>query len=212
MAKFFDKFPKELYTLEEKPQSLDSVTNICTRMAFGQDFKENAATYYEYDIQEGEKPELIAHKLYGSPEQHWIVLMMNDIIDPYYDWPMSQSVFNEYINTKYSEQAQANNTTGIKWAANNVKSYYINEKRSVVGSNVVTEESSEVDYDTWVATDISLDDITLDDGTKIIIEIKKTSKTYFEYENELNESKRKIKLVRPGLAGSLNKEFKKVIS
>ena len=211
MAKYFKHYPKELYTLEDRPQALDAITNICTRFSFEQSFKENTGSYYEYQIQEGETPEMIAHKLYGSSEQHWIVLMMNDIIDPYYDWPMNQNVFKSFLNTKYKTQGDAEMKTGAKWATENIKSWYITETRTNARTGVAISETREVDQSTWTDTNSSLDTLDLDDGTRIIIEVTKTTKTHYAYEVELNESKRTIKLLRGEMSGPVTKEFKKVI-
>jgi len=211
MAKYFKHYPKELYTLEDRPQALDAVTNICTRFSFEQSFKENTGAYYEYQIQEGETPEMIAHKLYGSPEQHWIVLMMNDIVDPYYDWPMNQNVFKSYLNTKYKTQGDLEMKTGAKWATENIKSWYITETRTNARTGVAIAETREVDQSTWTDTNSSLDTLDLDDGTRIIIEVTKTTKTHYAYEVELNESKRTIKLLRGEMSAPVTKEFKKVI-
>lgn len=210
MAKFFKHYPRELYTLQDKPQALDSVTNICTRFSFEAAFKENASTYYEYEIKEGETPELLAHKLYGSSELHWIILLLNNIIDPYYDWPMSQNVFKKYLNIKYNPQATANNTSSIKWATENTKSWYITEKQTTNEKSSFT--TIETDQGTWANANTGLTIFQLDDGTSIRLEVTKDTKSFYTYEVEENEKKRLIKLVRPELTGTLSKEFKKVIS
>ena len=54
-----------------------------------------------YDVQDGEAPEIIAHKYYGDPELHWTILIANDIIDYYHDWPMSMQTFEQYVSEKY---------------------------------------------------------------------------------------------------------------
>ena len=59
--------------------------------------------YDTYDVKEGETPEMIAHKLYGDTELHWIILLVNDITDRYHQWPMSGGQFLDYINDKYSQ-------------------------------------------------------------------------------------------------------------
>ena len=38
-----------------------------------------------YDVQDGDAPEIIAHKYYGDPELHWTILIVNDIVDYYHD-------------------------------------------------------------------------------------------------------------------------------
>lgn len=54
-----------------------------------------------YDVQDGEAPEIIAHKYYGDPELHWTILVANDITDYYNDWPMSMQTFEQYVTEKY---------------------------------------------------------------------------------------------------------------
>tara|TARA_B100001057_G_C22725143_1_gene901391 strand:+ start:424 stop:945 length:522 start_codon:yes stop_codon:yes gene_type:complete len=54
-----------------------------------------------YDVQNGEAPEIIAHKYYGDPELHWTILIANDIVDYYHNWPMSQQTFEQYVKERY---------------------------------------------------------------------------------------------------------------
>ena len=63
--------------------------------------KQNTLVFDTYDLREGETPEIIAHKLYGDPTLHWIVLMSNDISDRYHQWPMKAGQFNQYLIDKY---------------------------------------------------------------------------------------------------------------
>jgi hypothetical protein len=54
MAKYFNYFPKTVYTLNSL--DVETVTNITSRFGFEQSFKDNSAVYYEYDIQDGDTP------------------------------------------------------------------------------------------------------------------------------------------------------------
>jgi hypothetical protein len=58
--------------------------------------------FEKYDVKEGEKPEDIAFKWFGDPELHWVILMTNNVTDRYYDWPLNQVQFAEYLDDKYS--------------------------------------------------------------------------------------------------------------
>ena len=57
--------------------------------------------YSEYFVTNGERPEQIAHKHFGSAELHWVVLITNNITDAYYEWPLSFSAFEEFVKDKY---------------------------------------------------------------------------------------------------------------
>ena len=55
-----------------------------------------------YDVIDGEKPEDIAYKWFGDAQLHWVILMTNDVTDRYYQWPMNDAQFEEFIADKYS--------------------------------------------------------------------------------------------------------------
>jgi hypothetical protein len=55
-----------------------------------------------YDVVDGEKPEDVAYKWFGDAQLHWVILMTNNVIDRYYDWPMNQVQFQEFLDDKYS--------------------------------------------------------------------------------------------------------------
>jgi len=57
-------------------------------------------TYY---IQDGETADVIAQKLYGDKDLYWVVYMSAGIKDPFYDWPMNQSVLRDYFKWLVSE-------------------------------------------------------------------------------------------------------------
>ena len=66
-----------------------------------------------YDVKEGETPEIIADKLYNDPQLHWIVLMLNNIVDRYHEWPMSGNQFLDYVNEKYLDSEGDPNPSGV---------------------------------------------------------------------------------------------------
>ena len=97
---YFDSFPTIPYdALGNGNQS--AVTNLLRRVAVRAKVKNNTALYDTYDVKEGESPEMIAHKLYGDSELHWVIMLFNDVNDRYHDWPMSGNQFNAYLLDKY---------------------------------------------------------------------------------------------------------------
>ena len=62
-----------------------------------------------YDVRDGEKPEDIAYKWFGDAQLHWVILMTNNVTDRYYEWPMNQVQFAEFLKDKYG----AGNEDGI---------------------------------------------------------------------------------------------------
>jgi hypothetical protein len=222
MANYFNFFPTTYYTSSNTTSDLDTVTNIIARFAFENSTKNNSNIFYPYEIQDGDTPEIIASKYYGSPERHWIVLLYNDIIDPQYDWPLDQRTIIKYIDKKYSAPEYADtantNVSGLSWSMNVNNVYAYTKTISRVGttdaSPVTITETIRVDASTYANVITSTNNYTLKSGTKVAETTTKQKQTYYDYEIQTNDTKRKIKLLRPeyvtekGLIG----EFKKVIS
>jgi len=214
MAQFFNYYPKTFYSSNTNSTGVNTVTNIITRFSFEDALKQNSAAFYKYSIKDSDTPEIIADKYYGDSERHWIVLLFNDIIDPQFDWPLQYPTFIEYVDNKYTANGAANTTvqTGLEWAQdiNNVHSYYKVITRSGSNGNEI-EEKVQVDANTYANVGTSSTSYTLQDGSSITETITTETKTYYTYENELNEAKREIKLLKKDFVSEVEKEFKRVI-
>lgn len=216
MAKYFNYFPKTFYTSTSNNtnSSVDTVTNIMTRVSFESKLKENSASYYEYEIKDSDTPEIIAGKFYDNVNRHWIVLMFNDIIDPQWDWPLKYQDFIDYVDKKYTANGAAElpTQTGLAWAqdATNIHSYY----KVVTQTNSKNEETIkkyQISSDIYANTAATSTSYTLQDGTTITEAISKETKTYYQFEDGENEAKRKIKLLNPSFIEQIEKEFKAVL-
>ena len=213
MAKYFNNFPKEYYTLEDKPNGLDIVTNIISRFSLEQSFKENTSIYEKYNVQDSDTPEIIAAKIYDSPERHWIVLAMNDVVDAQWDWPLDYRTLISFIDDKYTANANvAAGQTGLVWAQQNTQSYYSVEKRTTVKNGEYLEKKVQVDANTYANVSVTSSNVTLKDGNQITISVTKESKTYYDYELAENENKRQIKILKPEFAYALEQELKNVFN
>lgn len=216
MAKYFNYFPKTLYTANNKTSGLDTVTNIIARFGFESKLKENSSAFYKYSIQESDTPEIIAGKYYENPERHWIVLLFNDIVDPQYDWPMQYQTFIDYVDNKYSANNYADtantSVSGLSWAmnVNNVQAYYKTVTRTSADGTTISEQIT-VDANTWANVAATTTNFTLQDGTTITEKVTKSKQSYYEYEQLANEAKREIKLLKKDFVPEVEKEFKKII-
>ena len=98
---YFSKFPLLTYDIKDnKVRKL--LPDILRRVKLRASIKSGGMLFDKYDVKEGEKPEDVAFKWFGDPELHWVILMTNNVTDRYYDWPMNQAQFAEYLNDKYS--------------------------------------------------------------------------------------------------------------
>lgn len=83
--------------------TLNNTTTVdITRRAYIPDnIKNSTDFFYLYNVKDGEKMEDVAYDAYGDAELHWIIMLMNDIIDPFFDWVMSTSELDRYITKTY---------------------------------------------------------------------------------------------------------------
>ena len=150
------------------------VTNLLKRVVVRSKVKANTSFYDTYDVKEGETPEILADKLYGDPELHWVILLFNEITDVYHQWPQNQNQFLACINDKYSNVDATH--------------HY---------------EISQTSGDTTIKIDIGTDNT--DYPTASIV-------TNYEYEEALQDEKRKIRLLDPAYVDRFVSEYEKLMA
>jgi hypothetical protein len=198
MANYFFNFPTTFYINADDNNNLDVVTDITKRVAFQQEFKKNSAAYFKISVTDDDTPEILADKFYNDVEKHWIILMLNDIIDPQFDWPLKYGNLINFIENKYS--ANANTTigqSGIDWAQSNNQAYYKIETKTIVQTGQITKEKVFVDANTYANISTSSSTYNLNDGYQLTVDVTKEALTYFDYEVEYNDEKRNIIVLRP---------------
>lgn len=156
---YFGFFPLTYYTLDNR-NSVQVVTNILIRNIINRAVQENYSAYDEYDIPDGETPEIVSDKIYGNPMYHWVILHFNDILDPRFGWPLSTNNLISYCNAKY------NNPQGVH--------HYEDSEGNVVDPN--------------------------NPGAAVSV-------SNFQYEERLNEEKRRIKVIKPSYLQTIVEEF-----
>lgn len=149
------------YTSQSIETKAFVLTDITRNIRFRRDVLANITVYDYYDIIEGETPEIVAEKIYGNAQYHWIVMLVNDRYDYLGDWPLTQANLDQYVIDKYGD------------AVNSVH-HYENSKKMTVPSN-------------WPSA---------------------VPITNANYEAQVNESKRKIKIISRDLISTILKNFK----
>jgi hypothetical protein len=226
---YFQSFPYTLYTLDDT-DTVQLVTNITTRIKINDEVKNNLSLFDKYDVRDGESPELVADKFYNNPQLHWIVLQYNDIIDPRFDWPLSTNDLNQYAAGKYNsvnathhfEDNSGNYTNGNVYlmSSNAFVNFNINDaitNNTNTGVGYITQKISSSNVRVTVTTGgfISGDQILKSANTNIsanitsTVIISGTPVTNLVYEDTVNESKRKIKILKPAYVNGLVQDFKR---
>ena len=98
---YFERFPQGQY-IQPGTDTYKQVSDLFRRVKIKDKVKDAASLYSEYFVTNGERPEHIAQKHFGSPMLHWVILLTNNVTNAYYDWPLSFQAFEEHINDKYT--------------------------------------------------------------------------------------------------------------
>ena len=75
--------------------------NILTRGKIIDSIKESQSGYMEYTIKDEERPETLANRVYGRSDYHWIILLFNEILDPFFSWPLSVNEMEHQMQSIY---------------------------------------------------------------------------------------------------------------
>ena len=110
MAQYFNRIPTIPYEAFDGSGEYKVVSDIFKRVRATLQARTDATIYYNYTIRDKETPEIISYKYYDSPQYHWVVLLMNQMADPQWDWPLDQRSFNKFIVDKYGTYAAAATT------------------------------------------------------------------------------------------------------
>jgi hypothetical protein len=173
MAGYFSYFPDTFHDLRNSGRKTQ-VTNILRRFKVKDVLQDRADIFYEYSIQEGDRPDVIAEKFYGNANYAWIVLHYNDIIDPFFDWPLFGNDFRRFIIDKYGSLSSAQST---------VKNYYkiIREARVLNDGTRLEKVELAVDLTTY---------------NSLAANVKRSESAY-DWEVERNEERKQIRLLEP---------------
>lgn len=154
------------------------------------DFSKNKAvmTFEKYVIFGDDKPYQVSQRIYGSPKYEWVILLTNNIVNVYSQWPKSNDEFDIYFRKKYGT-----NIEGLY--------HYVTKKVEYQGIEVV-EEGTVVDVDYK---------FTLPNGTVIGSDSLVRPVSNYEYEYTKNEEKRSIYLINPFVIDDFIAEMERLL-
>jgi predicted DNA-binding ArsR family transcriptional regulator len=202
------------------------LTNLLVRAEIIPSLLNNPALFYQYDIQDGDTPEIIADKYYGDSYRYWLVLFANQIIDPQWNWPMNTNLFKDYLVDKYtSATANAFNVSANTVTYAQISAYTEGTVKNYVKTITTTDSVSE----TSTTNTFYLDQVTYDNvitgtttksfppgknssGGSITQVINKYTQSIYDYENQQNESMRSINLINSVYVPQFEAQFKSLMA
>jgi hypothetical protein len=147
--------------------------------------------FFNYTVKEGERPDIIAYNEYGDPTLDWVVYVINSIFDPYKDWVMDSEQFKAYMEDKYNTRAELLTTTLID---SSIAYYYY--------AGIATDDQSTIDSFNYKMTPETYAALNYPAGW--------IAKSVWDNENEINESKRDIILLRSNYISDFTQQFKDI--
>lgn len=194
---YFNNLPNIAYPTNDGKTII--MKDLMTRVYIISKLINDPLMYYTYDLQEGDTPELVAYKYYGSSDDYWLVLLSNNANDPEWDWPLSQYNLEKYIIQKYG-------------SFENSQMIHHYEKITTVTNPLTNQSENTIDIigsEQFANVIIGSTTCSFPSGD-LIYTIDKRDVTNYIYETELNETKRTINLIDKNIALSLQTEFKRL--
>ena len=156
------------------------VKNFFKRGKLREDIFQDLTVFEKYNIKGDDRPDNVATEIYGDARLDWVVLLSNNIVNVYNEWPLSQQTFETYVLDKYGSIEKLNET----------HHYESNEVKDTQGV-VLFPKGVQVS----VAQSISYFE-HMTDESKTVNPISKAV-TNYQHEEQLNNEKRRIFLLKP---------------
>lgn len=98
---YFSEFPKIDYNITGVNGNVKEITDIWRRVKVRSKIASNVSLYDAIEVPEGDSPETIAFKVYGSTDYFWVICLLNNVVNRYHDWPLDEFNFQQFVKDKY---------------------------------------------------------------------------------------------------------------
>jgi len=189
MSNYFKQLPNVyVRTSSYRQNSIDPyilAKNIFRRIAIRENLEDIILGFTQYTIRNNDRPDQVALEYYDSMQYDWVILLTNNIINIYDEWPMNEHELQIYIDRKYE-----GDPSGVHhWVTQEVRD---NRGRLVLKGDIqVPEDFTYTKYD----------------GTVVPKELLVRPISNYDFEYEQNEFKRNIYLLRKDYLGQFVEEF-----
>ena len=168
------------------------VKNLFKRAKLRTDVDQSVTSFDYYLVQDNERPDIIAQKIYEDPNLDWVILVTNNITSIRNQWPLSNNELYQYCLEKYGSDLAVMQTKHFE--TQEVKD---NFGRILLKKGLIVDENFKFTY--------SKDDNTIE----TVSPAKSVSR--YTYEQRINEDKRKIRVLKPGLLSAFITDFRNIM-
>ena len=205
MSNYFRRLPNLDYPslLKTRKSNLDFVQtkNLFRRAKIREDLFADFMQFDKYKIIGDERPDNVSEKVYGTNNFDWVVLMANNIIDVYNEWPLTQQQLNQYLNDKYTPQEL------VSIHHHETIEFRDRDNQVILPAGLIVDENWSMEYFSGgQIRSTNTPSITSNMSQKPV-----RSVTFLEFETNLNEEKRNINILKPDLLGLFMKDFERVM-
>ena len=200
MSQYFRKLPNLNYPslLKTRESNTDFIQtkNLFRRVKVREDLFANFMQFDKYKVVGDERPDNVAQKVYDNDDLDWIVLISNNIVDLNNEWPLTQSQLNEFLNDKYTPQELV--------SIHHYETLELRDSRNqlILPAGIVVDEDFNLEY---LSGGQVKSTNSLVDGRPV------KSVTFYDYENDLNDKKRNINVLKPELLGVFIRDFERIM-
>ena len=200
MSQYFRKLPNLNYPslLKTRESNTDFIQtkNLFRRVKVREDLFANFMQFDKYKVVGDERPDNVAQKVYDNDDLDWIVLISNNIVDLNNEWPLPQSQLNEFLNDKYTPQELV--------SIHHYETLELRDSRNqlILPAGIVVDEDFNLEY---LSGGQVKSTNSLVDGRPV------KAVTFYDYENDLNDKKRNINVLKPELLGVFIRDFERIM-
>tara|TARA_B100001989_G_scaffold173180_1_gene125054 strand:- start:42 stop:764 length:723 start_codon:yes stop_codon:yes gene_type:complete len=202
---YFKHFPDIFYPspLSHKNSSGDyiNIKNIFRRTKLKDYLAGNVSLFNKYIIEDGDRPDTIAERLYGSSQYDFVVILVAGITNINHQWPVQDYQIYDIALSKYGSETKMNEV-------HHYKTYEIKDSlgRQILPPDLIVDDKFKIDgsslrYGSNRFTLISeAGNRQLDDKNEYTVATDKIAKpvTNFEFEVDENEKNREIDVLQRG--------------
>ena len=194
---YFEELPNISYVSllpnQNRSDERIEVKNLFKRAKLRTDIDQSITAFDFYLIEDNERPDIVADKVYGNVELDWVILVTNNITSIRNQWPLSNNELYNYSLEKYI--SEENMMATHHFETKEIKDKY---GRILLEEKLIVDQNFSFTY-------------TKDDNTVETVTPAQSVSNY-TYEQRLNEDKRKIRVLKPNLLPAFITDFRNIMS
>ena len=168
------------------------VKNLFKRAKLRTDVDQSITSFDYYLIEDNERPDIIAQKVYDNADLDWVILVTNNITNIRDQWPLSNNDLYNYCLEKYGSDANI-------MATHHFETKEIKDRfgRLILKKELIVDENFEFTY-------------AKDDYSTVTVKPAQSVSNY-NYEQRLNEDKRKIRVLKIEFLSAFISDFRNLM-